>query len=68
MVRSMHGVKLMDNKSTKDLMQILDLNETMDQPARANTVCWHRHVLGKDKNNFLRRVLDFKVTGTRKRG
>ena len=30
MVRSMCGVKLMDKKLTKDLMQMLHLNETMD--------------------------------------
>ena len=30
MVRNMCVVKLMDRKSTKDLIQMLDLNETMD--------------------------------------
>ena len=30
-MRNMCGVKLMDKKSTKDLMQMLDLNETVDQ-------------------------------------
>ena len=29
MVRNMCGVKLMEKKSTKDLMQMLDLNETI---------------------------------------
>ena len=28
----------MDKKSTKDLMQILDLNETMDQLVKANSI------------------------------
>ena len=54
-MRSMRGVKLMDKKSMKDLMQILDLNETMDQLAKDNRVRWYGHVLRKDKNNFLRR-------------
>ena len=31
MVRNMCGVKLMDKKSTKDVMQMLDLNEAVDQ-------------------------------------
>ena len=35
MVRSMCGVKLMDKKLTKVLMQMLYLNETMDQLANA---------------------------------
>ena len=41
MVRSMCGVKLIDKKSTKDLMLMLDLNESMDQLARANCVRWY---------------------------
>ena len=68
MVRSMCGAKLKDKKLTKDLMQTLDLNETMDQLAKANSVRWYGHVLRKDKNNFLRRALDLKVRGTMKRG
>ena len=49
-------------------MQMLDLNETMDQLARANSVCWYGHVLRKDMNNFMRRSLDLNVNGTMKRG
>ena len=58
----------MDKKSIKDLMQMLDLNETMNQLAKANSVRWHGYVLRKDKNKFLRRILDFEVNGTRKMG
>ena len=53
----------MNKKSTKDLMQMLDLNETIYQLTRTNSVLWYGHVLSKDKNNFLRRALDFKVKG-----
>ena len=58
----------MDKKSTRDLMQMLDLNETIDQLAIANSVRWYGHVLRKDKNNFLRRALDLDIKGTLKRG
>ena len=68
MARSMCGVKLMDKKSTKDLMQMLDFNETFDQLAKANSVRWCGHVLRKYRNNFLRRALYFKVKWSRKRG
>ena len=34
MVKNMCGVKLMDKKSTKDLMLMMDLNETIDQQAK----------------------------------
>ena len=61
-------MKLVDKNLRKDLMQMLDLNETIDQLSRANSVRWCGHVLRKDKNNFLRRASDFKVKRTRKRG
>ena len=67
MVRNMCGVKLMDWKLIKDLMQMLDLNETIEQLAKANSVHWYEHVLRKDKNNFLRRALDLKVKGVDQR-
>ena len=44
--------KLVDKKMTKDLMQMLDLEETVDQLVRANSICWFGHVLRKDKNKF----------------
>ena len=56
-----------DTNSTIDLLQMLDLDETKDQLARANGARWYGHVLRKDKNNFLRRALDLKAKGTRKR-
>ena len=61
-------MKLMGLTSTRDLMQMLDLSETIDLLARANSVRWYGHVLTKYKNNFLRRTLDLQVSGTRKVG
>ena len=49
-------------------MQMLDLSETIYQLTKTNSVRWYGHVLRKDKNNFLRNVLDFKVNGTKKMG
>ena len=66
MVRNMCGVKLMDNESTMDVLEMLDWNETMDQLDKANSSRWYGDVLIKDKNNFLRRSLVLKVKGTRK--
>ena len=37
-MRSMCGVKLVKQKFAKDLVLMLDLNETMDQLARASSV------------------------------
>ena len=67
MLRSICGVKLGDKKLTKDLIQMLDMNETIYQLAKANSVRWCGHVLINDKNNFLRRALDLMIKGTRKR-
>ena len=63
----MCGVKLLEKKSTKDLMPMLDLGETVDHLVTDNGVRWYGHVLRKDKNNFLRGALDFEVNGIRKR-
>ena len=46
-VRNVCGVKLIDNKSKKGLIQILDLNETIDQLAKASGVRWYGHALKK---------------------
>ena len=51
-MRCMCGVKLVDKELTKDLVQMLDLKETIDHLARANSVRWYGHVLRKDKNYF----------------
>ena len=68
MVRSMCGVKLMDKKSTKDVMLMLHMNETIHHLARCNSVRGYGHVLIKDKNIILRRALDLKAKETRRRG
>ena len=61
MVRAMCGVQLKDRKRSADLMFMPGLNETIDQFAMANSVCWHGHVLRREDGNVLRRALDFEV-------
>ena len=68
MLKNKCGVELVDMKLTKDLMQMLDLNEAIDQLARANSVRWYGHVLRKDMNNFVRKSLHLNVKWTWKRG
>ena len=68
MVRAMCGVKLMDRKKTEVLMQMLGLEETVDQMAKANGVRWYGHVLRRDVDHVLRRALEFEVAGQRGRG
>ena len=68
MVRAMCGVQLKDRKTSRDLMFILALNETIDQLAIVSSVHWYGHVLKREGGHVLWRALDFKVEGQRKKG
>ena len=61
MVTAMCGVQLNDRKRYMDLMFILDLSETIDQLAMANSVCWYGHVLRREDDHVLRKTLHFEV-------
>ena len=67
MVRAMCGAKLME-KMTEDLMEMLQLKETVFQMAKENGVRWFGHVLTRDDGHVLRKVLEFEVKGKRKQG
>ena len=68
MVRAMCGAKLMEKKRTEDLMEMLELKETVIQMEKANGVRWYGHVLRRDDGHVLRNALEFEVKGKRKRG
>ena len=57
-----------DIKRSTDLMFMMGLKETIDQLAKANSVCWHCHVLRREDGHVFRRALDFKAEGQRKKG
>ena len=40
MVRSVCGVKLVDRKNNEELIEMLDLEETLDKMAKVNEVLW----------------------------
>ena len=44
---------------------MLGLNETMDQLAMANSVCWYGHLFRREDDFVLRRSLHFEVEGQR---
>ena len=58
----------MEKKRTKDLMEMLGLKQTAVQMGKANEVRWYGHVLRRDDGLVLRKALEFKVRGKRKRG
>ena len=47
---------------------MLGMNETVDQLAMANSVCWYGHVLRTEDGHVLRTALDFEVGGRREKG
>ena len=61
MVRATIGVQLKGRKRSTYLMFMLDLNETIDEMAMANSVCWHGNVLTREGGHVLRRVVFFKI-------
>ena len=68
MMRSMCGVKLVDRKNNEELMEMLDLEETLDKMAKVNRVLWYGHVVRRDGDNVLKKALTFEVNGQRNRG
>ena len=44
------------------------MEETLDRLTKANEMRWYGQVLRRDKDNVLRRTLDFEVVGRRGRG
>jgi len=61
MLRAVCGVKLMDTKNTKDLMNMLGLPASIEMTAKANALRWFGHVLRTEENSVLRVALNFDV-------
>ena len=68
MVRAMWGQKVVDRNTNKEQMDVLGLTGAIDPLATANGVRWYGHELKRDDDSVLRGVLDFEVSGKRKRG
>ena len=68
MVRAMCSQKVVDRKTTQELMDMLGLKKNIDWLATANEVRWYGHVLRRDDNSVLRVALDLEVIDKRKRG
>ena len=67
MVIEMCGEQLKDRKRSTHLMFMLDLRETIDHLAMANSVHWYGHMLRREDSHVLRRVLYFEVEGQKKK-
>ena len=68
MLRAMCGVRLIEKKSSGELMDRLGLDETIDRLAKASAVRWYGHVLRRGEDDVLQRTLNVEAEGNRKRG
>ena len=68
MVRAMCSQKVVDRKTTEELMDMLGLRAPINRLATANGVRWYRHVLRRDDKSVWRVALDLEESGKRKRG
>ena len=59
----MCGVKMMDKRSTEELINMLGLHENVVGMEKASGVQCYGHVLRRDDGDVLRRALEFEVDG-----
>ena len=67
MMRAMNGVRVIEKRSSEELMDLLGLEATLDRPAKANRVRWYGHILRRNGDDVLRRAFDFEVVGRKGR-
>ena len=60
MMRAMCKVKVMEKRTSQELMSLLSLKDTLDGLARASRVQWYGHILRRDNGDVLRRPLELK--------
>ena len=68
MVRAMCGVKLMDKRNTKELMDILGFKEAADKLASTRGVRWYGHVLRQPNEDVFIKTIIHEVDGKCKQG
>ena len=68
MIRAMCGVKLLDRRSSEELMDMLGIKESLDRMAKISSIRWYGHLLRKEDENVMVKALKFEVSGSRGRG
>ena len=53
MIRAMCGVKLLDQRNSEKLLDMLDIKESLDRMAKASSMRWYGHVLRKEDENVI---------------
>ena len=57
MIRAKCGVKLKDQKNTKELMLMLGITVLFERMVRAVAVRWYGHILQREEGNILKEAL-----------
>ena len=68
MIWAMCGVKLLDQRNSEELMDMLVIKESLDRMAKASNMRCYGHVLRKADENVILKALKFEVSGSRGRG
>ena len=60
MIRAMCDVKLIDQRNSEELMNMLGIKESLDRMAKASSMRWYGDVLRKEDENVIE-ALNFEV-------
>ena len=66
MIRAMCGVKLLVQRKSEELMDMLGIKESLDRMAKASNLRWYSHVLRNE--DVIVKALKFEVSGKRGMG
>ena len=62
----MFGLKLLDQRNSEELMDMLDIKKSLDRMAKASSMRWYGHILRKE--DVIVKALKFKVSDSTGRG
>ena len=68
MIQTMCGVKLLGQRNSEELMNMLGIKESLDRMAKASSMRRYFHVLRKEDKNVIVKALNFEVSNIRGRG
>ena len=66
-IRAMCSVKLLDQRNSEELMDMLAIKESLDRMAKASSMRWYGHVLRLEDKNVIVKAFKFEVSGSRGR-
>ena len=68
MIRRICGVSLCDKRRSDELEKMIGLEQNVITVAAQSRLRWYGHVMRREEDNGIRKVLDFKVNGVRPNG